>query len=99
MNPTTKPNVIVMAEDDADDRLLVKDALKECEWDADIRFVENGEELLEYCFSVRPQTRFCVGIADSCLRHGDRHCRRQSCQSLDCLIISTEFAEDLSPKV
>ena len=48
MNPATKPNVIVMAEDDADDRLLVKDALKECEWDADIRFVENGEELLEY---------------------------------------------------
>jgi CheY-like chemotaxis protein len=45
---TTKPNVIIMAEDDADDRLLVKDALQECEWDADLRFVENGEELLDY---------------------------------------------------
>ncbi len=44
----TKPNIIVMAEDDADDRLLVRDALKECEWDADLRFVENGEELLDY---------------------------------------------------
>lgn len=48
MNPTTKPNVIIMAEDDADDRLLVRDALQECEWDADLRFVENGEELLDY---------------------------------------------------
>jgi CheY-like chemotaxis protein len=48
MSETAKPNIIVMAEDDADDRLLVKDALKECEWDADLRFVENGEELLDY---------------------------------------------------
>src|SRR6266480_1471478 len=48
MNATTKPNIIIMAEDDADDRLLVKDALQECEWDADLRFVENGEELLDY---------------------------------------------------
>jgi CheY-like chemotaxis protein len=44
----TKPNVIIMAEDDADDRLLVKDALQECQWNADLRFVENGEELLDY---------------------------------------------------
>jgi len=43
-----KPNVIVMAEDDADDRLLVKDALTECQWAADLHFVENGEELLDY---------------------------------------------------
>lgn len=48
MNETAKSNIIVMAEDDADDRLLVKDALKECEWNADLRFVENGEELLDY---------------------------------------------------
>jgi CheY-like chemotaxis protein len=37
-----------MAEDDADDRLLVKDAFEECQWNADLRFVENGEELLDY---------------------------------------------------
>ena len=48
MKETPKPNVIVMAEDDADDRLLVKDALEECKWEADLRFVENGEELLDY---------------------------------------------------
>jgi CheY-like chemotaxis protein len=44
----TKPNVIVMAEDDMDDQLLIKDALAECNWNADLRFVENGEELLDY---------------------------------------------------
>jgi len=48
MTESPKPNVIVMAEDDADDRLLVKDALAECHWDADIRFVENGEQLMDY---------------------------------------------------
>ena len=37
-----------MAEDDADDRLLVKDALAECQWNAEIRFVENGEQLMDY---------------------------------------------------
>jgi CheY-like chemotaxis protein len=42
------PNVIIMAEDDADDQLLVKDAVAECDWKADLRFVENGEELLAY---------------------------------------------------
>jgi CheY-like chemotaxis protein len=48
MNETPKPNVIVMAEDDADDRLLIKDALAECQWNAEIRFVENGEQLMDY---------------------------------------------------
>ena len=48
MSELPKPSVILMAEDDADDRLLVKDALSECKCEADLRFVENGEELLEY---------------------------------------------------
>ena len=48
MSETPKPNVIVMAEDDADDRLLIKDALAECQWNAEIRFVENGEQLMDY---------------------------------------------------
>ena len=50
MNDPLKPNVILMAEDDSDDRLLVKDALSECSWQADLRFVANGEELLDYLF-------------------------------------------------
>src|SRR6478672_8568961 len=43
-----KPSVIVMAEDDLDDRLLIKDALAESNWPADLRFVDNGEEMMDY---------------------------------------------------
>ena len=43
-----QPMVILMADDDADDRLLAKDALIECQLDGNLHFVENGEELLEY---------------------------------------------------
>jgi CheY-like chemotaxis protein len=39
-----------MAEDDADDRLLAKDALAECRLAGDLHFVEKGEELLDYLF-------------------------------------------------
>jgi CheY-like chemotaxis protein len=48
MNDKAKPIVILMAEDDADDRLLLKDALSESQSEADLRFVENGEELMDY---------------------------------------------------
>ena len=48
MSETGKATVILMAEDDADDRLLVQDALAECPWKGELRFVENGEELLDY---------------------------------------------------
>lgn len=48
MKDASKSSVIVLADDDSDDRLLVKDAMAECEWNADLRFVENGEELMEY---------------------------------------------------
>jgi CheY-like chemotaxis protein len=40
--------VILLAEDDSDDRLLIKDALEECQWRGELRCVENGEELLDY---------------------------------------------------
>ena len=45
---STKSIVILMADDDADDRLLAKDALNECKITNALHFVENGEELLEY---------------------------------------------------
>jgi len=44
----SKSIVILMADDDADDRLLAKDALMECRLANDLHFVENGEELIEY---------------------------------------------------
>lgn len=43
-----KSIVILMADDDADDRLLAKDALSECRLANDLHFVEDGEELLDY---------------------------------------------------
>ena len=43
-----KSIVILMADDDADDRLLAKDALTECRLANDLHFVENGEELIDY---------------------------------------------------
>ena len=40
--------VILMADDDPDDRLLASDAIKESGLEGELRFVENGEELLDY---------------------------------------------------
>ncbi len=48
MKPADKPSVLLLADDDSDDRLLIKDAMTECQWPGDLRFVENGEELLDY---------------------------------------------------
>jgi len=43
-----KPIVLLMADDDADDRLLAQDALSECKLANELHFVENGDELLDY---------------------------------------------------
>jgi len=43
-----KPIVILMADDDADDRMLTRDALEESRVLNELRFVEDGEELMEY---------------------------------------------------
>ena len=48
MNTQGKTVTILMADDDADDRLLAKDALAECNLNGELHFVENGEELLDY---------------------------------------------------
>ena len=48
---TTKngqPIVILMADDDADDRMLTKDALEESRVLNELRFVEDGEALMDY---------------------------------------------------
>jgi CheY-like chemotaxis protein len=43
-----QPIVILMAEDDADDRMLVKEAFAESRIANNLLFVEDGVELLEY---------------------------------------------------
>ena len=47
-NSIPKSRLILMAEDDVDDRLLAKDALAESGLGEDLQFVDNGEELLDY---------------------------------------------------
>ncbi|MBU2600869.1 MAG: response regulator [Actinobacteria bacterium] len=48
MTHDPQPVVILMAEDDADDRLLVKEAFQEGRVTNNMQFVENGVELLDY---------------------------------------------------
>jgi CheY-like chemotaxis protein len=55
MNKHGEPITILMADDDADDRRLTRDALEESRLANDLRFVENGEELLDY---LRHQGKF-----------------------------------------
>ncbi len=46
--PTPKPITILLADDDADDRLLAQEALAESRLANDLRIVEDGEELMDY---------------------------------------------------
>jgi CheY-like chemotaxis protein len=43
-----KPAVILMADDNPDDIVLVKEALKDCRCEVDFRHVEDGEGAMEY---------------------------------------------------
>jgi CheY-like chemotaxis protein len=43
-----RPISILVADDDADDRLMIKDALSENRLANDLRFVRDGEELMDY---------------------------------------------------
>ena len=45
-----KPIIILLADDDEEDRMLAGDALAESRVVNDLRFVENGEELLDYLY-------------------------------------------------
>ena len=45
---------IVVADDDADDRMLINDAFEECEIGNPVCFVYDGEELMEYLRRVGP---------------------------------------------
>jgi CheY-like chemotaxis protein len=50
MKPLGRPIVILMADDDADDRMLAKEALEESRVINDLRFVEDGEALMDYLY-------------------------------------------------
>lgn len=46
--PKRKPITILMAEDDADDRLLIQEAFRESCLINDLLFVQDGEDLMDY---------------------------------------------------
>ena len=48
MTQLGQPIIILMADDDADDRMLAKEALEESRVLNDLRFVEDGEELMDF---------------------------------------------------
>lgn len=48
MSETERPFTILIADDDEDDRLLARDALAEIHCPGEVRFVEDGEKLLDY---------------------------------------------------
>ncbi len=50
MKHTLKPISILMADDDPDDRMLMKQALAENELENVIEFVENGADLMDYLY-------------------------------------------------
>ncbi|HEX4147611.1 MAG TPA: response regulator, partial [Pirellulales bacterium] len=50
MEKPRKPITILMADDDPDDRQLTLEAFTESRLVNDLRFVEDGEELLDYLF-------------------------------------------------
>lgn len=48
MTETRSLPIILLADDDADDRLLVKDALQDCDFAGQVHFVEDGEAVVDY---------------------------------------------------
>lgn len=50
MPTRTKPITILVADDDPDDRQLTREAFEENHLANDLRFVEDGEELLDYLY-------------------------------------------------
>jgi len=60
MSASARPITILIADDDADDRMMASEALAESRLANDLRFVEDGEELLDYLYQ---RGRFAAGDA------------------------------------
>jgi CheY-like chemotaxis protein len=50
MSRDTRPITILVAEDDAEDRMLIGEAFAEARLNNDVRFVHDGEELMDYLY-------------------------------------------------
>jgi len=54
MGPRKNTILILIAEDDPEDRMLTREALEESRLVNEIAFVENGEELMDYLHGAAP---------------------------------------------
>lgn len=54
MPPTSR--IILLADDDPDDRLLTEEALREARPDTELKTVRDGQELLEYLSDLGPDS-------------------------------------------
>ncbi|GAB3892856.1 response regulator [Larkinella knui] len=45
---------ILIADDDADDRMLIEQAFRECNLTSELHFVEDGEDLMDYLYQRSP---------------------------------------------
>lgn len=61
MSVDTKGFQIVIAEDDEDDYLLTMEALKEAGIESQIKWVKNGEELMDYLNSITKSSSVVEG--------------------------------------
>ncbi len=55
MTAPRRPITILMADDDVDDRQMTKEAFEESYLNNDLRFVEDGVELLDY---LKPRGKY-----------------------------------------
>jgi CheY-like chemotaxis protein len=66
MAENDKSITILMADDDEDDRLMTKEAFQEARLVNDLRFVVDGEELLDYLYRCgkfsNPENSPCPGL-------------------------------------
>lgn len=57
MRISPRPITIVVADDDPDDRVLIREALLETRLSGDVRFVVDGEELMDYLLHRGPYAK------------------------------------------
>lgn len=57
MNVEKRPITILMADDDPDDRELTEEAFREVRFSNDLRFVQDGRDLLDYLTRANGYTR------------------------------------------
>ena len=50
MDQSSRQSIVLMAEDDPEDRALAQDAMRECRPSIDFRFVVDGAELMDYLY-------------------------------------------------